>query len=75
MKSARWHVLVERYAMYAREFSDSVARLGRANLSLTECRELLEGIRVYHDVCTAAANDAEQYIKQKGGEPQSEVGA
>jgi hypothetical protein len=60
-----WHVLIERYAMRAREFSDAVTLLGRANLSPTECRELLETIRVLHESCMAAARDVEQYVKQK----------
>jgi hypothetical protein len=51
--------------MRAREFSDAVALLGRTNLSPSECRELLERIRVHHESCMAAAEDVAQYIKQK----------
>jgi hypothetical protein len=64
MEQTQWHVLVERYAMLAREFSDAVALLGRTNLSPTECRELLEEIRVYHEACMAAAENVDLFLKQ-----------
>ena len=65
MGQTLWRVLVERYAMRAREFSDAVALLGHANLPPAECRELLEAIRICHESCIAAAEDVEQYRKQK----------
>jgi hypothetical protein len=63
MEPTRWRVLVERYATRAREFSDVVALLGRTSLSPTECRDLLEEIRVRHESCMAAADDVNQYLK------------
>jgi hypothetical protein len=59
-----WRVLVERYAMRAREFSDSVALLGDANLPPSESRELLAAIDARHESCMAAAEDVKRYIEQ-----------
>jgi hypothetical protein len=60
-----WRVLVERYAIRAREFSDAVAALGRANLPPPECVELLEAIRTCHESCMAAAVEIDQHVKQR----------
>jgi hypothetical protein len=65
MGQGRWRVLVERYAVRAREFSDAVALLGKTGLSSAERRELLEAIRERHDACMAAADEVKQYIEQK----------
>jgi hypothetical protein len=64
MKQTRWRVLVECYAVRAREYSDSVALLGQINLSPRECRELMETIRERHESCMAAAEELAQYMKQ-----------
>jgi hypothetical protein len=65
MEQARWRILVERYAIRARAFSDAVALLGRATLSPTECRQQLEEIRMHHESCVAAAEEVEEYIHRK----------
>jgi hypothetical protein len=65
MGQGRWRVLVERYAMRAREFSDAVALLGQTGLLSAERCELLETIRERHDACMAAADEVDQYIQQK----------
>jgi hypothetical protein len=64
MEQTRWRVLVERYAARAREYSDTVALLGQINQSPTECRELLEEIRVCHESCIVAAEEVTQYMEQ-----------
>jgi hypothetical protein len=63
MKQTLWRVLVERYAERAREYSDAVALLGRANLPATECHELLEAIKARHKSCMAAAEEIDRYVK------------
>jgi hypothetical protein len=65
MEQTIWRVLVERYAKRAREYSDAVALLGRANLPATECHELLEAIKARHKSCMAAAEEIDCYVKQK----------
>jgi hypothetical protein len=65
MEETMWRVLLERYALRAREFSDAVARLGNANLPPAECRELLDDVNARHDLCMAAAEDVEQYLRQQ----------
>jgi hypothetical protein len=65
MEQTIWRVLVERYAKRAREYSDAVALLGRANLPAAECHELLEAIKARHKSCIAAAEEIERHIKQK----------
>ena len=47
-----------------REFSDTVAALGRQAHSGSEAfRKLLEEIRTRRDLCNEVANEIEQYIK------------
>jgi len=64
MEQTHWRLLVERYARRAREYSDAVARLGRANLPVAECHELLEAIKARHKSCMAAAEEIDRYVKQ-----------
>ena len=64
MRQILWQELVERYAMRAREFSDAVALLGRANLPPAQCVELLETIKARRESCMAAADKVHQYVKQ-----------
>jgi hypothetical protein len=65
MEQTIWRVLVEHYANRAREYSDAVALLGRANLPAAECHELLEAIKTRRKSCMAAADEIDRYIKQK----------
>jgi hypothetical protein len=65
MEQTVWHLLVERYARRAREFSDAVALLGQANLPSEECHELLEAIRARHKSCVAAAEEIDHHLKRK----------
>jgi hypothetical protein len=65
MGKSLWRILVERYAMRAREFSDAVALLGKTGLSQPERRKLLEAIRERHAACMAAADEVDRYIRQK----------
>jgi hypothetical protein len=58
-----WYEFVDCYAMRAREFSDAVALLGRANLPPGQCVALLEAINERRESCTAAANKVHQYLK------------
>jgi hypothetical protein len=64
MEQTMWRVLLERYALRAREFSDAVARLGHANLPPAQCRELLEAVNARRDSCMAAAEDVERYLHE-----------
>jgi len=64
MAQTMWRVLVVRYAMRAREFSDAVALLEQANLPPVECSDLLKAITERHVSCMVAAQDVEQYVKQ-----------
>ena len=66
MEQTTWRVLLERYALRAREFSDAVARLGHANLLPAQCRQLLEEVCARRDSCLAAAEEVEQYLRQDG---------
>ncbi len=50
--------------MRAREFSDAVALLGRANLPPAQCAALLETVKRRHESCMAAADKVHQYVKQ-----------
>jgi len=68
MAQTTWRVLVVRYAIRAREFSDAVALLEQADLPPAKCRELLSAIKARHESCTTAAEDAEQYVKRKVGD-------
>jgi hypothetical protein len=65
MEQTIWRVLVERYAKRAREYSDAVALLGRANLPAAECHELLEAIKARRKSCMAAAEEIDRHVKQK----------
>jgi hypothetical protein len=65
MEQTTWRVLVERYAKRAREYSDAVALLGRANLPAADCHEQLEAIKARHKSCVAAAEEIDRYVKQK----------
>ena len=65
MEQTSWHLLVERYARRAREFSDAVALLGQANLPTEDCHELLEAIRARHKSCVSVADEIDRYVKQK----------
>ena len=59
-----WRKLVQRYAILAREFSDTVAALGlQANSGPEASRELLEEIRTRRDLCNEVADEIEQYLK------------
>jgi hypothetical protein len=59
-----WRELVQRYAIRAREFSDTVAALGRQAHSGSEAsRKLLEEIRTRRDLCNEVANEIERYLK------------
>jgi hypothetical protein len=54
----KWHKLVQRYAIRAREFSDTVAALGRgAHFGPIECVEQLEEIRTRRALCDEAAEE------------------
>jgi hypothetical protein len=64
MTEPTWRVLVERYAIQAREFSDAVASLGHANLPPSKCGELFEVTKARLESCLAAADAVQQYIKQ-----------
>lgn len=50
--------------MRAREFSDAVALLGRANLPPGRCAALLEAVNRRRESCMAAADRVQQYLKQ-----------
>ena len=67
MAQTMWRVLVVRYSLRAREFSDAVALLEQADLRPVECGELLNAINARHESCRAAAQDVEQYARQNGG--------
>jgi hypothetical protein len=55
-----WRKLVQRYAIRAREFSDSVAALGRqVHFGPKASRDLLEEIRTRRDLCNEVANEIE----------------
>ena len=59
-----WRELVQRYAIRAREFSDTVATLGRqAHFGPKASRDLLEEIRTRRDLCNEVANEIERYLK------------
>ena len=59
-----WRKLVQRYAILAREFSDTVAALGRqAHPGSEASRKLLEEIRTRRDLCNEVADEIEQYLK------------
>ena len=63
-----WRKLVQRYAIRAREFSDTVATLGRqAHFGPKASRELLEEIRTRRDLCNEVANEIEQHLKNAAG--------
>jgi hypothetical protein len=64
MAQTMWRVLVVRYAMRAREFSDAVALLEQASLPPVECSDLLKAITVRHESCMVAARDVERYVRQ-----------
>lgn len=64
MRQTLWRVLLECYAMRAREYSDAVALLGNSNLPPTECGELLEAVNARRESCIAAAEDVNDFIKQ-----------
>jgi len=61
--------LVQRYAIQAREFSDSVAILGllghEMRLDPDTCRNRLETIRRELDLCISAADEIDRYLKEK----------
>jgi len=65
MAQTTWRVLVVRYAIRAREFSDAVALLEQADLPPTECRELLSAIKSRHESRGAAAQDVDRYVEQR----------
>ena len=50
--------------MRAREFSDAVALLGRANLPPAQCAALLETVKRRHESCMAAADKVHQCLNQ-----------
>ena len=50
--------------MRAREFSDAVALLGRANLPPAQCAALLGTVNARRESCMAAADKVHQYVKQ-----------
>jgi hypothetical protein len=59
-----WRELVQRYAIRAREFSDTVAALGRqAHPGSEASRKLLEEIRTRRDLCNEVANEIGRYLK------------
>jgi hypothetical protein len=61
-----WHELVQRYAIHAREFSDAVAILGQeAHLRPEACLGHLDTARSKLDLCIAAADGIERYLKQQ----------
>ena len=64
MRQPLWQELVECYAMRAREFSDAVALLGRANLPPSQCAALLEIVNACRESCMAAADEVQQYLKR-----------
>ena len=60
-----WGELVRRYAIQAREFSDSVAVLGQeTHLAPEACRGSLETIRAKLRACIAAADEIERYSRE-----------
>ena len=65
MRQPGWQALVECYAMRAREFSDAVAQLGRANLTPAQCAALLETVNACRGSCMAAADRVQQYLEKK----------
>jgi hypothetical protein len=66
MEQTIWCLIVERHARRAREYSDAVARLGRANLPAAECHELLEAIKARHKSCMAAAEEVGNRCSREG---------
>ena len=61
-----WHILAQRYAIRAREFSDAVAALGhQAHVGPEACRELLEAIRTRREACIAVGDELERYLEEK----------
>ena len=61
-----WHILTQRYAIRAREFSDAVAALGQqAHVGPEACRELLEAIRARREACIAVGDELERYLAGK----------
>jgi hypothetical protein len=64
MRQTQWQEVVESYAMRAREFSDAVALLGRANLPPAQCAALLEAVNERRESCMAAGEKVHQYLKR-----------
>ena len=64
MRQTTWQELVECYAMRARELSEAVALLGRANLPPAQCVALLKAINRHRESCMVAADKVDQYLKQ-----------
>jgi hypothetical protein len=65
MAETVWRELVERYAMHAREFADAVALLGQASLASEERLRILETIKAHHESSIAAAEEVDQFLRQK----------
>jgi hypothetical protein len=63
--------LVRVYAIRAREFSDTVARLGQHKEIGAELLDLLKEIERRHDLCVAAARALDGYIEQGAFESQA----
>jgi hypothetical protein len=57
--------LEEEYARRAREFSDTVARLGQHNQIGPEISGLMIEIRRKHGLCSEAAEKLDRYIEQQ----------
>jgi hypothetical protein len=61
-----WHELVQLYAIRAREFSDTVARLGRHHHIGPELLGLIRETKRLRGLCEAVADQLEQHVSQAG---------
>jgi len=61
-----WRELVRVYAIRAREFSDTAARLGKQARIGPEFLELLDEVKQRHVLCDAAGDELDRYIEQMG---------
>ena len=61
-----WHELVRVYAIRAREFSESAARLGQQARIGPEFLEWWREVQRRHALCNAAGDELNRYIERVG---------
>ena len=67
-----WHELVRVYAIRAREFSESAARLGQQASIGPEFLKWWREVQRRHALCNAAGDELNQYIERLGPGSKSE---